>query len=291
MTGFAQGRLEFNDIAVGISFKSLNHRFLDLGFKGTGVTPKFEKMIRDIIREKIYRGKVEIVFNLFDFGQKRFNIQFNENLLAEILERLLPIKEKFKEKIDLSLDSLLKIPMIFHLEYFSNDFDEKDFAKIEGFIGKVFAEFLKSRELEGRYILKDLLSSIKRIEKSVKIIKKSAEKIEKELFQKYREKIEKILEDNTLEDRRILQEAAILAEKSCINEEIMRVETHNTRLKDLLLDKGLEIKGKEADFLAQEMQRETHTIASKTDSLDIHQHILEIRREIEKIKQQVQNVE
>ncbi len=71
----------------------------------------------------------------------------------------------------------------------------------------------------------------------------------------------------------------------------MRVETHNTRLKDLLLDKGLEIKGKEADFLAQEMQRETHTIASKTDSLDIHQHILEIRREIEKIKQQVQNVE
>jgi uncharacterized protein (TIGR00255 family) len=88
-----------------------------------------------------------------------------------------------------------------------------------------------------------------------------------------------------------VQEAAILAEKSCINEEISRIGTHNKRLRELLTDNAIETKGREADFLAQEMQRETHTIASKTTSMEVHKHVLNIRREIEKIKQQVQNVE
>ncbi len=115
--------------------------------------------------------------------------------------------------------------------------------------------------------------------------------METEIFSLYKEKIQKILEDVKVDENRVLQEAAILAEKNCINEEIHRLETHTQRLKALLKDKKMEIKGREADFLTQEMQRETHTIASKTDSQEIHSYILETRREIEKIKQQVQNIE
>lgn len=291
MTGFAQGRTEFNDISANISFKSLNHRFLDVSFKGTGITPKSEKLLKEIVKEKISRGKVEIIFNLFDARQKKFNIQFNETLLQEILDKMQPIREKYGESINLSLDFLLKIPMIFHLEYVSDDFEEADWIKMKSFIQKIFAEFLQSKESEGKYIQKDLLTCIKKIEKNIKIIRKNSEKLEQELFLKYKERIEKILQDYEMDEKRILQEAAILAEKSCINEENNRLETHTQRLKTLLKDKKTGIKGREADFLAQEMQRETHTIASKTDSQEILRCILETRREIEKIKQQVQNVE
>jgi uncharacterized protein (TIGR00255 family) len=291
MTGFAQGRTEFNDISVNISFKSLNHRFLDVYFKGSGITPKSEKLIKEIIKDKISRGKVEIIFNLFDSRQKSFNIQFNENLLQEILDKLLPIRERYGDSINLSLDFLLKIPMIFHLEYVSDDFEESDWNKMRDFIAKTFKEFLQSREAEGKYILKDLLTSIKKIEKNIKIFKKNSENLEKDILAKYKEKIEKFLLDHEMDEKRILQEAAILAEKSCINEEINRLETHTLRLKEMVKDKNVKIMGREADFLAQEMQRETHTIGSKTDSQEILTNILETRREIEKIKQQVQNVE
>jgi len=291
MTGFAQGRVQIGDIYIAIMFRSLNHRFLDISFKGTGITPRFEKLIKEIIRGKVFRGKFEVVFNLFDLGQKRFNIQFNETLMEEILDRLLPVKDKYEGHIDLSMDFLLKIPMIFHLEYFSDDFEESDSKKIREYIEKIFAEFLASRESEGKYIQESLLGNIKQIEKSLKYVKKNADNLEKDLFNKYKERMGKILQEYEMDEKRIMQEAAILAEKNCINEEINRLETHCKRLKDLVKQKKVEIKGKEADFLSQEMQRETYTIASKTDSMEIHQHILEIRREIEKIKQQVQNVE
>ncbi|MCK5055609.1 MAG: YicC family protein [Candidatus Aminicenantes bacterium] len=291
MTGFAQGRTEFDDISIYISFKSLNHRFLDVSFKGSGITPKSEKLLKEIIKHKITRGKVEIIFNLFDSRNKRFNIQFNENLLVEILDKLHLIRERYGESIDLSLDFLLKIPMIFHLEYVSDNFEEAEWNKMKRFIEKVFKEFLHTRETEGRYILKDLFASIKTIENNIKVFKKNSENLTQTLFLKYKERIEKILLDYEMDEKRILQEAAILADKSCINEEINRLETHTRRLKEMLKDKKTEIKGREADFLAQEMQRETHTIASKTDSREVLHTILETRREIEKIKQQVQNVE
>ena len=154
-----------------------------------------------------------------------------------------------------------------------------------------FDEFLISREEEGQAILKDLQASIEKINNNLAVIEKETDKVEKELFLKFKEKITRYLKDYEIDDKRILQEAAILAEKSCINEEITRLNTHNKRLNELLSDDTIEIKGREADFLAQEMQRETHTIASKTTSLEVHKHVLNIRREIEKIKQQVQNVE
>jgi len=291
MTGFAQGRFEFNNISINIIFKSLNHRFLDIVFKGTGISPATEKLIKGMVKNKVFRGKIEIAFDLFDSNQRKCNIHFNEQLSSEILDELLFFKKRYREKITLSLDSLLKIPMIFHLDYLPDNFNEQEKNEIQQSLESVFYEFLKSREAEGQAILKDLQASIEKINKDLAVIEKEADKVEKELFLKFKEKITRYLKEYEIDDKRILQEAAILAEKSCINEEITRLGTHNKRLKELLTDDSIEIKGREADFLAQEMQRETHTIASKITSLDIHKHVLSTRREIEKIKQQVQNVE
>jgi uncharacterized protein (TIGR00255 family) len=291
MTGFAQGRFEYNNISINIIFKSVNHRFLDISFKGTGINPTTEKLIKETVKNKIFRGKLEVIFDLFDANERKCSIHFNERLSSEILDELLYFKKRYKERISLSLDSLLRIPMIFHLDYVPNNYSEEETDRIKHTIGKVFAEFLQSREQEGQAILKDLSVSVEKIGIILELVEKEAETVEKELFLKFKEKITRYLDEYEIDERRIIQEAAILAEKSCINEEINRIAAHNKRLKELLADGAVEVKGREADFLAQEMQRETHTIASKTTSLEVHKHVLNIRREIEKIKQQVQNVE
>jgi uncharacterized protein (TIGR00255 family) len=158
-------------------------------------------------------------------------------------------------------------------------------------MAKVFAGFLASRSQEGMFISKDLLGSIALIEKHTKTIAGKEKDFEKDMFHTYRKKIAKYVNGLNIDEKRIAQEAAISAEKTSIAEEINRLKTHSQRLKNLLEDKKCDTIGREADFLSQEMQRETHTIAAKTNCLDIHQHILIVRREIEKIRQQVQNIE
>jgi uncharacterized protein (TIGR00255 family) len=293
MTGFAQRRFEFNNLSLHIIIKSLNHRFLDISFKGTGVNPTTEKLIKDISRNRVFRGKLEVMFDIFDSGQRKCNIHFNDRLSWEILDKLLPFKKRYKNKIGLSLDALLKIPMIFHLDYLAENYTQEEKDEIQRSLESVFADFLKSREQEGKSIAENIGKSIEEIENRLGFVEKEASQVENELFLKFKEKIEKYLKEfeHEVEERRILQEAAILAEKSCVNEEINRLATHARRLKDLLADETVEVKGREADFLAQEMQREAHTIASKTNSMEVHEHVLHIRRAIEKIKQQVQNVE
>ncbi len=291
MTGFAQGRFDFEHFSFNISFKSLNHKFLDVSFKGTGVTPSSEKLIKEIMKDHVFRGKVEVVFNLFERDPQKWNIQFNEYLLEDILDRVMSFNNKYKKNVSISLDNLLKIPMVFHIDYIFDRFQEGSVDEFCNSLQHVFEEFLLSREQEGQFILDDLLKSLDIIEEKLAIIKDETEKIESEIYDNYREKIQRYLNDIEIDEKRIAQEAAISAERSCISEEINRLATHTQRMRKLLLDEANPLKGKEADFLSQEMQRETHTIASKTNSMEIHRMVILVRREIEKIKQQVQNVE
>lgn len=291
MTGFSEGRFNFEHISLHISFRSWNHRFLEITFKGNGITPYSEKLIKEIMKDNVFRGKVEVLFDLFQQDKSNYSIQLNESLMTEILDKLVHFKQKYDNQISLSLDTLLKIPMIFHLDFAAERFAEKDMAEIMGSIEKVFRDFLRSRDIEGQATAEALLDNCEKIKGSLDIIKSEADHVEKEIFARFKEKIAKYLCETEIDDRRIAQEAAIIAEKGCINEEIHRLETHTNRLIDIVHNPLLPVKGKEADFLAQEMMREIHTIASKTDSMEIHTHVLEIRREIDKIKQQVQNVE
>jgi len=291
MTGFAQGRFQFRNFSLFVSFKSYNNRYLETSFKGSGVSAASEKIIKDMMKGKLQRGKVEIVVDLFRHGPGHWDIQLNTPLLEEIMKRIAPLQEKYGRQLSLPLDSLLRLPMVFHLDHDPDRLSQKDQTSIRQATAKVFAAFLQSRSQEGRCIERDLLASIRAIEKMIKGIRVNEKQFEQEVFRNYRKKIEKYVQDLPIDEKRIVQEAAISADKTSITEESNRLKTHSERLKRLLLDKGVATQGREADFLTQEMQRETHTIAAKTGSLDIHQQILLIRREIEKIRQQVQNIE
>ncbi len=291
MTGFAQGRFDFNDFSLFISFKSYNNRYLEINFKGNGISAISEKIIKELIKGKLQRGKIEIILDLYQNNQKNWNIRLNSALLEEIISKIMPLQEKFGQSLNISLDSLLKLPMIFHLDYNLDRLSQKNRADIRKSIAKVFADFLASRSQEGMFIGRDLFKSISLIDKHMKTIASKEKNFEKDMFQNYRNKIAKFVNGLHIDEKRIAQEAAISAEKASIAEEINRLKTHSQRLKDLLQDNKNNTIGREADFLSQEMQRETHTIAAKANCLDIHRHILIVRREIEKIRQQVQNIE
>lgn len=291
MTGFAQERFNFRDFSLFISFKSYNHRYLEISFKGNGLSAAHEKVIRDMFKGRLQRGKIEIVFDLFQRSPRQWDIKLNTGLLQEIMDKIAPLQKKYGQGLNLSLDSLLKLPMVFHLDHDPEHLRPKDQLQIKKAVAKVFDAFLENRRQEGMCILPDLLASIALIENYSKSIRVKEKDFEKEVFRNYREKIAKYVKDLPIDEKRIVQEAAISADKTSIAEEINRLRTHTQRLKRLLQEKSIASQGREADFLTQEMQRETHTIAAKTGSLDIHQQILLIRREIEKIRQQVQNVE
>lgn len=289
MTGFAQGRYNFRDFSLFVSFKSYNNRYLETSFKGSGMTAASERYIRELLKEKLQRGKVEIVLDLFPEGPAHWDIRLNTPLLEEVMKRLAPLQEKYGQGQPLA--SLLKLPMLFRLDHDPERLGAKEQAAVRRAIAKVFAAFLESRRQEGLYIREDLLAGITLIADLIKALRALERECEKDALPTYRKKIARFLKDLPIDEKRIVQEAAISADKASIAEEVNRLQTHAQRLKRLLLEKGVAARGKEADFLTQEMQRETHTIAAKTNSMEIHQQILLIRREIEKIRQQVQNIE
>ncbi len=289
MTGFAQGRYIFKDFSLFVSFKSYNNRYLETSFRGSGVTAASEKHIRDLLKGKLQRGKIEIVLDLIPEGARQWDIRLNTPLLEEVLKRLAPLQRKFG--MGQPLDALLKLPTLFRLEHDPERMGQKERAAVRRAIAKVFAAFLESRRQEGLCIRGDLLAAIALIEDQIKALRRREKECEEAVFLNYRKRIARLLKDLPIDEKRIVQEAAISADRTSIAEEVNRLQTHAQRLKRLLLDKGIAARGKEADFLTQEMQRETHTIAAKTASMEIHQQVLLIRREIEKIRQQVQNIE
>jgi uncharacterized protein (TIGR00255 family) len=291
MTGFAQGRFNFKNFSLFVQFKSYNNRYLELSFKGSGATAANEKIVKEMIREKLQRGKIEIVIDLFPHGSRQWDIKLNTALLDEIMKRIAPLQKKYGHSLTLPLDSLLRLPTVFHLDQDLEQLGRNEQLCLKRSIARVFADFLESRRQEGLCIRQDLLASIAVIEDHVQTIRGREKDLEKDAFASYRKKIAKYLGELPIDEKRIAQEAAISADKASITEEINRLRTHTQRLKRLLQDKTIATRGRDADFLTQEMQRETHTIAAKTNCLDVHQHIILIRREIEKIRQQVQNIE
>lgn len=289
MTGYAQGRFSSENHTVHIAIKSLNHRYLELSFKGTGITADIEKLFKKMIKGRLHRGKVELTFNTFETDPQNWDIQINEPLLDAIAGKFSAFQSRHPG-LTLSMDPLLRIPMIFHLESHGDGLSPETMAHVEAGMESVLQRFLDSRRQEGALTAQDIRTALGQVSGHLERLKTQAREAEDSLLQRYRERIGLLLGEVEADERRIVQEAAIAADRSCISEEISRISTHRDRL-ERLCEEESEFIGREADFLSQELLRETHTIAAKTSSMEIHSTVLQIRREVEKIKQQVQNVE
>lgn len=289
MTGYAQGRFTFERFSLFLSIKSLNHRYLEIAVKGSGLSAEIEKIFKQLITGRVHRGKLEVSFNLFENDPGNWDIQLNEKLLDAIVSRFADFQQRHPG-LQMSLDSFLRIPMVFHLETTNDTLAADMRQQISSVMEEVIDRYQACRQEEGRLIAQEIGRCLDAIAGYLELIARQAREVEEGLLQHYRDRIRLLLGEIDVEERRIVQEAAIAADRSCIAEELSRLTAHRDRMVQLCGEES-EFIGREADFLAQEMLRETHTIAAKTSSLDIHRTVLLIRRQVEKIKQQVQNVE
>ena len=290
MTGFAQvtgqanGRHSFN-----LSLKSLNHRFLDLHFRMPPGTEELEMKVRRRLMENLIRGHVELVLNLETETAESF--RFNREWLGGYIQAFRSVAKEFGLAAEPDLNLILRLPGAFELATPSADplLEEAILAKLED----ALARLNEMREQEGRDAERDLRERMRRIERA----RQEVEKCRQATLRAYTEQLNRRIQDligSQLEPERILQEAALLADRSDIAEELARLECHIRQFLGLL-DQGGEV-GKKLDFLLQEMNRESNTLLSKTaglagEALQITSHGLGMKADIEKAREQVQNLE
>lgn len=271
-----------------VEIRSLNNRFLELSLRVPSSLNLLENAVREEIQSQISRGKVAV--NIFQDSENGGapEVSINDKAVKFYIRHLRKLGKQYKLRDDLSVGDLLRIPSLFTAEQ-----DQKKPAKLWPVLKKLLAkasrQLIERKGEEGRKLAGDILSRLERIEQSVQKVEKMAEGTAGRLFTKLKERVEAILQDKGLEEERVSREVAFLAEKADVTEEVVRMHSHiglfRTRLKS-----GKEV-GRELDFLCQELNREINTMGSKSQLFEISTEVVFMKGELEKIREQIQNIE
>ncbi len=293
MTGFGRGDFVDEISKVTVEMRAVNHRYLDIFVKMPRKYAFAEDTIKNAIKERLHRGKVEVNVSIDNIGQSDSDIRLDKELAAKYYEVLSELAGSFEfgEESKVSLNLLSRMPDV--IKATAADEDEEAVKKrlLEA-TSKALDDFCKMRESEGAKLAKDLEERANTVEELRSKIEKRAPEIEKEYAEKFKARVNEIL-DGTYEvpEERVALEAAIFADKANITEELVRLDSHVSQLRGFLKTGGKEGIGKKIDFLIQEMNREANTIGSKSNDREITSLMLELKAEIEKIREQVQNIE
>lgn len=288
MTGF--GRYEYADASrnITVEVKSVNHRYLDVNIKMPKKLNFFESAIRTLLKEYIERGKVDIYITYEDFTENNLSLQYNKALAGEYLKYLNQMAEEFGLENDIRVSTLSRYPEVFAMEEQPVDEDEL-WSSLEKALRGAFEPFVESRVREGENLKKDLCEKLDNMVSYVDFIEERSPQIIVEYRARLEEKLRELLADNQLDDSRIAQEVTIFADKICVDEETVRLKSHILSMKDSLNAGGSV--GRKLDFLAQEMNREANTILSKSNDLKISDTGISLKTDIEKVREQIQNIE
>ena len=288
MTGF--GRCEFADEnrKFTVEIKAVNHRYLDVNIKMLKKLNFFESAIRTLLKEYMERGKVDIFINCEDYTQDNVSLKYNEALAAQYLTYLNSMAEKFGLDNDIRVSTLSKYPDVFTME--EQGIDEKSlWLGLEKVIRGAAEQFVESRIREGEHLKKDLCEKLDGMLSYVDFIEERSPVIIKEYKERLEAKVAELLGDRQIDDAIIATEVTIFADKICVDEETVRLRSHIKSTKDTL-EAGGSV-GRKLDFIAQEMNREANTILSKTNDLAISDIGISLKTDIEKVREQIQNIE
>ena len=287
MTGFSRSEMKNGEMECVIETRSVNNRFLDISVRLPRKLMEIELKIKKKVKEKFSRGSMEINIS-FNNEKKEVNLTANlemANVYKKILEEL---RTSLGMKQEIDLKDLLKFREIIKYELPEENVDEL-WEMIEKNLDIALKKLQENRLLEGTVLLEDILSRIKSILEKVEYIKGQQPMILENYKKKLAERLLKLLEGKKTDEDRLLQEAAILADRSDISEEIVRLESHLKQF--VILTKGHEAIGRQLEFLNQEMLREANTITSKANDYKVSQSVVKIKAELEKIREQIQNIE
>lgn len=269
--------------------KSVNHRYLDMNIRMPRSMVSLEEKIRNIISSKLSRGKVDIFINYKDYAKNQGVAVLNEDLAKSYVNSLEQLKSLFPNmQDDLSLSLVARYPDVITIEEKSEDL-EAIWEEINSLLNMAVENMISMRKVEGEKLASDILVKCSSIEEIVAFIEEKAEVIVASYKQKLEDRLKNLLGEVPVDENRVAMEVAVFADKASIDEEIIRLRSHINQLrKTLTLDEPI---GRKLDFIVQEMNREANTIASKSTDLEITNKVIDIKNIIEKIREQVQNIE
>lgn len=288
MTGFGRCEVADEKRKFTVELKSVNHRYLDVNIKMPKKLNFFESAIRNLLKEYIERGKVDVYITYEDYTEDNYSLRYNAALAGEYLGYLNAMAEEFHLENDTRVSTLSRYPDVFVME--EQDIDEKElWSGLEKALRGACEQFVDSRVKEGEALKADLLDKLDAMLSDVDFIEERSPQIMKEYRTRLEEKIQEILGDRQIDDARIATEVTIYADKVCVDEETVRLRSHIMTTKDTLLAGGSI--GRKLDFIAQEMNREANTILSKANNIEISDIGIDLKTGIEKVREQIQNIE
>ena len=287
MTGFGRASLESNGKNYIIEIKTVNNKYSDITVKSPKRLSFMEDKIRKQIANIITRGKVEVLVSFFDFSNKSKNVVLNKEIAKEYIKQLREIADENNLSENISVVEIAKLPDI--LNSIDSDNDEEIASEALQCWNMALDSLIEMRKAEGENIKQDLLVRIERVQNLVDKIAENSKGIVEEYVSKLEKRVKEILKTDVVDENRIAQEAVIYADKTSIEEELTRLNSHIVQFKELVNSDGPV--GKKLDFMIQEMNRETNTIGSKAGSGEITKAVIDLKVELEDIREQIQNIE
>lgn len=288
MTGFGRCEISEADRKFTVEMKSVNHRYLDVNMKMPKKLSFFESAIRNVLKQYMQRGKVDLFITYEDFTENKICVKYNQDIAAEYMKYLNQMAEEFSLENDIRVSALSRYPEVFSMEEQTID-EDQIWKTLEKALHGAAEGFVETRIREGENLLADLIGKLDGMQKLVEYIEERSPQIIAEYKQKLEEKVKELLEDVKVDENRLLMEVTMFADKVCVDEEIVRLKSHIETTKQTLLEGGGI--GRKLDFIAQEMNREANTILSKANDLAISNCAIELKTEIEKVREQIQNIE
>lgn len=288
MTGFGRCEVQEAERKITVEMKSVNHRYLDVNIKMPKKLNFFEAAIRSELKNYIQRGKIDIFITYEDYTESNVCVKYNKELAAEYMGYLNQMAEEFSLDNDVRVSALSRYPEVLSMEEQTID-EEKLWQLLDRGIKGAAEGFVETRIREGENLKNDLLNKLDFMLTHVDFITERSPQIIAEYRQKLTDKVRELLEDTKIDENRLLTEVTIFADRVCVDEELVRLRSHIETTKETLIQGGSI--GRKLDFIAQEMNREANTILSKTSDLEISNRGIELKTEIEKVREQIQNIE
>lgn len=288
MTGFGRCEIQEAERKITVEMKSVNHRYLDVNIKMPKKLNFFEAAIRNELKNYIQRGKVDVFITYEDYTESNVCVKYNKELAAEYMKYLDQMAEDFSLDNDVRISCLSRYPEVLTMEEQTID-EEKLWMLLDKAIKGAAEGFVETRIKEGGNLRDDLIEKLDGMISHVEFITERSPQIITEYKKKLEDKVKDLLADPKVDENRLLMEVTIFADRVCVDEELVRLKSHIETTKDTLLAGGSI--GRKLDFIAQEMNREANTILSKSSDLEISNRAIELKTEIEKVREQIQNIE
>lgn len=288
MTGFGRCEYQQGNKKFTVEMKAVNHRYFDVNIKMPKKFSFFEAALRNLLKEYVQRGKVDMYITYDDFAEENVALKYNQSIAAEYLKYHKQMAETFGLRNDISVSALGRCPEVFTME--EQDVDEDEiWAVLERAVRGACQEFVTSRTREGENLRKDILDKLAGMKENVSLIEIRYPQIVAEYRKKLEDKVKELLADTQMDENRLASEVILFADKICTDEETVRLNSHISTMEDALRGGGSI--GRKLDFIAQEMNREANTILSKANDLETSNIAIELKTDIEKVREQIQNIE